>query len=139
MFISIDKHDIEFIHYRTMYMHIFVIALRKGILDVAILFTKIFFCLHVLYKCCNRYLLRIQQWSSVKFHFCCSCNFFCFFSMASFEARNDENHTKDENGNSNPDYCYNHVILMFELSILEFFLLKVFATKSVSYQLNHFL
>ena len=76
-----------------MYLHnydyIFVKILNKGVLEVTISFTRIFFCSDVFYKCCSRYLLRIQQWRSVIFHFCCCCQFFCFFSMTSFEARQE--------------------------------------------------
>ena len=49
--------------------------------------------------------------------------------MASFEARNDENYAKDENGNSNPDYCFNHGIVMLEL-----FIIKSFITESICYE-----
>ena len=50
--------------------------------------------------------------------------------MASFEARNDENYTKDENGNSNPDYCFNHGIVMFELSCF----IKNYIIESICYE-----
>ena len=112
---------------------LFGMTLNERFLDDTILITKIFFCLHVLYECSYRYLLRIQQWWSVKFHFCCCCKLFCFFSIASFEARYDENYTKDENGNSYPDYSHNHVIRMLEL----FIYLKVFIWKHLPLRASH--